>query len=357
MIPIFFIRSSAVVSAAVLFALAGLLCVPAAARADDSLTLIAGAQQTAFFEVLEYVAEDAGFFKELHLHVDVQFAGNPGSAAQLVASGKGDVCSISTEPIIQGYDKGLRLQAFFSRDPQYLWVLAVLADSPIRTLSDFKGATLGEYSPGSPAELSTNAMLQGAGLKKSDTSYLVIGGGAQAISALNDKKVAGAAFPYPELAIYEAVAGLKFRFFWNPLLKDIGDVAFAATPATIQNKSEALKHFSRAMAEASILIRENPQLAARYFVHGVGGKPTDDALQSETRLLQISQDQLPASDPNSKTIGLMGARGLGVYSAWMADAGMTAHVVPVSAIVTDAFIPYANDFDHRALIAKVKAMH
>jgi NitT/TauT family transport system substrate-binding protein len=330
---------------------------PAQAQADDSLTLIAGAQQTAFFEILEYVAEDAGFFKEEHLHVDVQFVGNPGSAAQLVASGKGDVCSISTEPIIQGYDKGLRLQAFFSRDPQYLWVLAVLADSPIHTLGDFKGTTLGEYSPGSPAEISTNAMLQGAGLKKSDVGYIVIGGGAQAISALIDKKVAGAAFPYPELAIYEANAGQKYRFFWNPILKDIGDVAFAARPDTIQTKADALRRFSRALAEAAILIRENPQVAARYFLQSAGLKVTDEALGNEVRLLDLSQDQLPGTNPTSKQIGLMSSLGMGVYAKWMADNGMTAHVVPAADIVTDQFIAYANDFDHRALIAKVKALH
>ena len=328
---------------------------PAQAQADDSLTLIAGAQQTAFFEILEYVAEDAGFFKEEHLHVDVQFVGNPGSAAQLVASGKGDVCSISTEPIIQGYDKGLRLQAFFSRDPQYLWVLAVLADSPIHTLGDFKGTTLGEYSPGSPAEISTNAMLQGAGLKKSDVGYIVIGGGAQAISALIDKKVAGAAFPYPELAIYEANAGQKYRFFWNPILKDISDVGFCATPATIENKADALRRFSRAMAEASIFIRENPAVAARDFLHGAGVQATPDALRNEIRLLEVGQGILPGVDPASTTIGALGTRSADVLTKWMNDNGMTAHVVPASAVVTDRFIAYANDFDHRALIARAKA--
>jgi NitT/TauT family transport system substrate-binding protein len=337
-------------------ALVALCYAPKPAVADDTLTLIAGAQQTAFFEVLEYVAEGAGFFKEQGLTVNVQFAGNPGNAAQLVAGGKGDICSLALEPVIQGYEKGLRLTAFFSRDPQYEWVLATLADSPIKTLADFKGATLGEYSPGSPAELSTNATLEGAGLKKSDVTYEVIGGGAQAIAALTNHKVAGVAFPNPELAIYKSVAGLKFRYFWNPILKDIGDVGFAATPATIQTKADALKRFSRAMAESAILIRENPELAARYFVHGSGTKETPEAIAAETNLLKLSQDQLPGIDPNSKHIGLMGVRGLGVLTSWLNDNGLTSKVVPVSAISTDAFIAYANDFDHKAFIARVKAM-
>lgn len=339
------------------FALAALIAAPAPARADDSLTLIAGASQTAFFEVLEYVAEDAGFFKEQHLHVDVQFANNPGNAAQLVASGKGDIVSTSLEPVIQGYDKGLRLTAFFNRNPQYQWVLAVLADSPIRTLAQFKGATIGEYTPSSPGEYSTNATLRGAGLNAGDYSYTVIGSGAQAISALTGNKVAGAAFPYAELLTYEVAANLKYRFFWNPILKGIADVGFCATPATIQNKADALKRYSRAMVESSILIRENPQLAARYFLQGAGVSVTDEALRNETRLLEVGAGILPGADPTSTKIGAMGTLGANVLTKWMADNGMTTHVIPPAAVVTDQFIEFANDFDHRALIARVKAMH
>jgi NitT/TauT family transport system substrate-binding protein len=341
--------------------LAVVLAAPPPVRAqtpvpEESLSLIAGAQQTAFFEVLEDVAENAGFFKEQHLHVDVQYAGNPANASQLVASGKGDIVSTSLEPLIQGYDKGLRLTAFFNRNPQYQWVLAVLADSPIRTLADFKGTTLGEYAPGSAAEFSTNAMLRGAGLRSGDVNYIVIGGGAQAIEALNTRRVAGAAFPYAELAIYEVVAGMKFRFFWNPLLRDISDVGFCATPATIQTKADALRRFTRAIAEASVLIRVNPSLAARYFLEGAGMKQTDEALSNETKLLITAGAQLPGADPTSKTIGALGTRNASVLAKWMADNGMAAHVVPATAIVTDQFIPYANDFDHKALIARVKAM-
>jgi hypothetical protein len=46
-----------------------------------------------------------------------------------------------------------------------------------------------------------------------------------------------------------------------------------------------------------------------------------------------------------------------VLTKFMADNGLTTSVVPASAIVTDQFIDYANDFDHKAFIAKAKAVH
>ena len=38
------------------------------------------------------------------------------------------------------------------------------------------------------------------------------------------------------------------------------------------------------------------------------------------------------------------------------DYGMTASLVRASAIVTDGFIPYANDFDHKAVITLEQSM-
>jgi NitT/TauT family transport system substrate-binding protein len=345
-------RRIALAAAVLLAALAG----ARPALADDTLTVVSGSVVSGAFEVLGLVAERAGFYKEQHLDVVAQYTGNAAIAAQLVASGKADVCSVNIGPILSGYEKGLRLVAFFSRDPHYLSVLAVLADSPIRTLADFKGATLGEYSAGSAAEIAADSELSGAGLKRSDYTYIPIGSGPQAVLALTSKKVAGVAFPYPELANYEVVAGVKFRYFWHPILKDIPNDAYAATPATIATKGDLLQRFARANVEAALLIRENPQLAARYFIEGTGAKLTPDALDRETRLLVLLREHLPATDPASTKIGGLPVLAMDVFTRWSAANGLTKQVVPVQAVVTDRFIPYANAFDHQAFISRVAAM-
>jgi NitT/TauT family transport system substrate-binding protein len=337
-------------------ALAAFVALPRPAVADDALTVVGGSTATGFFEVLDLVAQQAGFFKDEHLTVDKQYSGNSSVAAQLVASSKADIGSFALEPVLSGYSKGLRLTAFFSRDPSYFQVLAVLDSSPIKTLADFKGTTIGEYTVGSAAEVPANSELLGAGVKRSDYTYIPIGAGAQAISALTSGKVAGAAFPYPELATYEAFAGLKFRYFWHPLLKDIGDDAFVASPDTIQNKPDVLRRFSRAIVKAAILVRENPQLAAKYFVQGSGGKVSDEEIAKQARLLSLSQGMLAGYDPMSNKIGALPLRGIEVLTKFMYDGGLTPQLVPAAAIVTNQFIPYANDFDHQAFIAQAKLM-
>ena len=332
------------------------LAVRGPASADDTLTVIGGSNPAAFFEVIDDVAEAGGYFKQQHLTVTKAYAGAASTCAQLVASGKGDVCSLSVEPLLQGYERGLRLQMFFARDPRYDYVIGVLPDSPIRTLADFRGKVLGETNVGSAVEPAVISMLQGAGLKRGDYTFVSTGSGPQGLSAFLNKKVDALAFPSVELQAYEVWANLKLRFFYHPILKDIGNVGFAATPAVIAAKGDALKRYCRAMAEAAIVIRENPTVAARDFLLVSGQKVTPDAVAQEARVLEESQADLAGVDPASKRIGALSLQGLGVYSTFFHDYGLASEVVPVASIATNQFIDYANDFDHQAFIAQAKQL-
>jgi len=101
----------------------------------------------------------------------------------------------------------------------------------------------------------------------------------------------------------------------------------------------------------------NPDQAAKDFVMSSGMKVTDEAIAHEATLLRNSMELLPAYNPMSKRIGELPVRNMRVLTKFMADNGLTTSVVPASAIVTDQFIDYANDFDHKAFIAKAKAVH
>jgi NitT/TauT family transport system substrate-binding protein len=329
---------------------------PRPASADDTLNVIGASFSSAFFEVLDHVAVRAGFFNEEHLNVQKTYIFAASSAAQLVATGKADVVSCSFEPVLVGYEKGLRLQYFFQSDPEYVYALAVLQDSPIKALGDFKGKDIGEISAGSGAEVGTRSMLSGAGLNRNDYSFVAIGSGAPALTALAQNKVAGAAVSLVELSVETVVGGAKFRIFRHPILKNIGTYGFAATPATIRNKGDQLKRYARALVKAALLTRVNPQLAARYFLLDSGQKVTPEALQNEVQILTLSQDDLAAADPENQKIGAFSLRDTEVYARFFADNGLTSQPVPAAAIVTNEFIDYANDFDHKAFIARVKRM-
>lgn len=321
---------------------------PRAARADDTLTLIAGNPTPGFFDTLELVAEGAGFYKNEHLAVSKQYSINQSTATQLVATGKADVLTTSVEPVLTGYEKGIRLQFFLSRQPHYSYVLAVLDGSPIRTLAGFSGAVLGEGNPGSAAEIAAASILGGAGLKRGDFSFLPIGVGAAGLSAITGKRIDAVAFPVLEI-VRDSVAGnLTFRTWRHPILKDVANVGFAATPETMRTKADVLKRFSRAIVEAAIFVRANPDAAARLYLAGSGQKVTPESVAQTAHMYRLLKDDLLAANPLDKRIGAISGKNLQLYSQYMVDYGFAHEVAPASALATDAFVAYANDFDHNA---------
>jgi NitT/TauT family transport system substrate-binding protein len=363
--PDLFARRSFLLSnVAVIFgrALAALTCAvlafawaSAPAAADDALNILGGSAAPTMLDVPDLVAQGLGLFKQEHLDINKQFVGTAFTCTQLLATGKGDVCSASMEPVISGYEKGVRLTFFYNRDPLYDYALAVLSTSPIKTLGDFKGMTLGEYTTGSAAEITANNQLSGAGLRKSDYSYIPVGGGAQGLLALTSGKVNGFAMPDAEMAMDGVIGNVKFHIFRDPILSDVPNVGYMASPATIASKADLLKRYTRAMVKADLFVHYNPAVAARYFLQQSNQKVTPDSLALITKQIEAYENSLPAADPSSKRIGYFPVNGVAIYTKFMLADGLAHVLVPANELVTNQFIAYANDFDKKAYIAWVKA--
>jgi NitT/TauT family transport system substrate-binding protein len=340
-----------------LVAAIALATLPRPAVADDTIVVAAGFPSG--IDAVENVALNAGIYKAEHLSVDKEYTNGAATCAQLAATGKVDICATSIEPTILGYDKGLHLIAFFSRVHAYVYELVALAGGPIRTLADFKGTDIGEPNPNASTEIMTNDMLAGAGLKRSDYDYLPVGIGPQALSALTTHRIAGYTITSMDRVTAETVSHLKFRVFQDPILQDIPNSAFVVSPATLAARADALERYARANVKAALLIRENPQVAARYAVMGPQGTApvTPEGVQAETDQLNELQGILAGADPANPRIGYLPLNGLQLYDQFFYTAGLTKEVVPASALVTNAFIHFANDFDKKAWIAEVKHMH
>jgi NitT/TauT family transport system substrate-binding protein len=316
--------------------------------ADDALTILDGGPGANIYDTLRFVAQGMGYFKQQHVSIDETYTSNSLTAAQLVATGKGDILASTIEPILEGYEKGLRFQVFYTRSSHYAYVLAVLDASPIHNLADFKGATIGEIGVNSGAEVATNSMLAGAGLKRSDYAYLPIGAGAQALQAIVAGRVAGVAFPYDLLAQYEIAGSVKFRFFRHPIL-EAGNSVYAASPATIAVKADVIARFARAITEAAVYTHYHPREAAQMYLDGAGIKPTEKALHDQEELIVLCKDYIAGADPGNKRIGYTSPLDTLLYSRILVGAGMATQVVPADAVVTNQFVPYANAIDRKAL--------
>jgi NitT/TauT family transport system substrate-binding protein len=328
------------------------------ALADDALSVVLGAHTPALMNTLNIVAEGGGFYRDQHLRVSKVLVNGALEAAQMCSGGQGDICPIGIEPLLTNYSDGIRLKMFLSRASKFGYVIAVPEDSPIRTLSDFKGRSIGVHviTAAASGVFTTQSALSVAGLKPTDYTLVPIGYENQAADAIASGKVAGAAFPYYEF-IPLMVAGRKFRIFYHPTFKDVPNAGYAASPAVMAAKGDALRRFSRAIVEASLLIHYNATAAARLLLAADGKPFTDQDLLRKTAELNAWQSDLPASDPDSRRIGALSLVGMQRYIQLLADAGVIASAIPASEVVTEDYVAFANDFDHATVRTRAASLH
>lgn len=334
-----------------------LLLAQAPAQAAESLTVAREANTPPLMNALNLIAQGAGYYKEADLTVTAYLTHGPGSREALLAcaSGKADICPVGIEPVIGLHAEGIPLKMFLSRASKFGYVIAVPQDSPIKTLTDFKGKTLGVHSASGVAGVAaTIASLSGVGLTSGDYKIVTIGMQGQAMDLLASGKADAAALPLYELIPF-MVAGTKLRIMRHPTLGEFSNAGYAATPQEMASKGDALKRFSRAIVKAALLIRYNPQAAARALLTA-DGKPVDEeSLKAKTAQLVAWQEDLPASDPDNKRIGEMSMSGMQAYINLLADSGAIKAAIPVSEVVTDEYVSFANDFDRKAFERSAKA--
>src|SRR5882757_4734140 len=91
---------------------------------SKSLVLQVGSQVPSVSTLLIYIAEKAGFLATEDLDFDVRYTANAPTAMQLVAAGNADVGVLTAEPLILGYDKGLRGKMFFAQQKPLNYYIA-----------------------------------------------------------------------------------------------------------------------------------------------------------------------------------------------------------------------------------------
>ena len=320
------------------------------------LSIVLGKPKLSLMDTLYLVAKGAGFYDEEKLVVSTVRVGGAKEATEVCARGDGDFCPMGSEVILTGYEQGIHLQLFLARERRFTYVICVPEESPIATLADFKGGSIGVHiiGPGGAGQVAVESMMASVGLGKDDYAFVPIGYEHEAWNAVLSGRVAGAAFPsYDHIPL--RADGVKMRIFTHPVLENVVNGGYAASPATLQAKGDAIGRYSRAVAKAAFFIHYNPAVAARYVYEAYGAPFTAADVLHKTRELTLWQDALPAADPQSRQIGAISPAGLQRYIDLLASYGVLRASIPAAEVVTDRFIAAANDFDRAALKERAEA--
>jgi NitT/TauT family transport system substrate-binding protein len=315
------------------------------ALADDALSVILGDKTPPLMNSLNLIAQGAGFYREQHLQVTTILVDGTDKVMDACISGSADICPIGIEAAITAHGQGKQLKMFLTRASKFGYVLTALEDSPIRSLADFRGKTIGVHTlTGASPVLTTRSALATVGLAPMDYTLVGIGMSDSAASAIASGKVQAAALPLYELIPY-IVGGMKLRVWHHPTLGSAANAGYLAAPSVLAAKHDAIGRFSRAIVEASLLIHYHPDRAANAMLTAVGKPFTPEDVQRRTAELNAWQDDLPAADPDSRQIGAPSLPVMQRYLQLLKDAGAVSTLIPVADVATDEFVAFANDLD------------
>ena len=131
-----------------------------------------------------------GYWRQEGLDVDVFLARGSLQAIQLLIAGQADVVQINSWPLVQAATNNGILIRDLMLNTVIDWQLVVPQDSPIKTVRDFKGKTIG--TSGLPGMAFLKSYLKAGGLDPDrDVQIVPTGAGMLAGQALANKKVQG----------------------------------------------------------------------------------------------------------------------------------------------------------------------
>ncbi len=299
-----------------------------------------------------------GYYKEENLDVSYNLSAGLTASLQAVQTGSSPVGVTNPELVMQTREQGGSVIAFFTMRRAGGVAVAVLPDSPIKTLADLKGKTIGGVSWGGGGALYLTKVLADLKIGMGDYSRVVTGNGAAAAAALRSGQVDAVTLWDSAFATIEN-AGVKMRYIDITGQEKLGSNVFTTTDAYLKANPETLAKFCRAVAKSYYFARTNPEAATKIFldVNPTMKAPTQSAEAALRDNLHIFKAYLDGATNNMSIDGRMGEFDAEVWNftqAFYKLSGMLKSDQPASASYTTQFLDKCNDFDRAKVAAAAK---
>jgi NitT/TauT family transport system substrate-binding protein len=306
------------------------------------------------------VAKEKGYFESEGYDVSLLAVGGSNEAALQVSAGNAEVGAASPGEAIIGIQSGqLKIRYYYDMYYANIWSVAVLPESPIKSLADLKDKKLGVQSMGSAGTTFAKAFVKEAGLDpQKDISFLPIGLGAQAVTSVRQKLVDGVIFWDAALAKL-AFSGLKLREVPAPeRLRTLPDVGLLTRTDMIEKNPKMLVGIARALAKGYDFSMANPEAAVlvTWKSYPEARSKNPDPAQAIAEGIAVNQGRLAIW--NSQKIGAK--HGLFVEADWqgllqfLKDQGAMPDTPPIDRVFTNQFIDQINSYDRAGIIADAK---
>jgi NitT/TauT family transport system substrate-binding protein len=274
---------------------------------------------------LFFAAKELGYYQAANLDVDIQtFRGGP-AALEALSAGAVDLCSILPTAAALAQQKGVkeRIVALYAPPRPVGWYIMVPAASPIKSMADLNGKTIGVTQIGSLTDFWVQKVAAGANVK---VTSVPLGGGVEA--GLRAKQV-DAAILWP-LGSYKGLVSGDLRAVSDleAALPPTVSEGVAATQDMIDRRSDVLKRWLAATSKALDYMKTHEAWTEAFLKKYFDDSNADDkaiAMVYKNFIMKINTDGIMRPDWEKTSLESMAAN----TAMPKADQVFTQQFVPV----------------------------
>lgn len=304
------------------------------------------------------VAQEAGYMKQEGLQLQIVPLGSNTAATGAVLNGSADIAvgvpSYQIPIVAKG--QSLDMVNFFEYTYPFKWAVAVLKNSPYKTLADLKGKTIGVQSFGVSDYTVGQKLFQLAGVNPTtQIHWLATGDLALAAHALASGEVAAEVTYDTTLGSWDALNEVSYRTLPLPAgVPLVGGLYLSTTKQDLQTKKQEMTGFARALAKANYFTMANPLAAAQMFyqLYPQTLPPNKTLAQAAQALVITTARRRQEFNPDTKGEP-MGWINPQEWVREVAFAGATGKANPTT-FYTDSLIPQIDNFSVSAIQAQAK---
>jgi NitT/TauT family transport system substrate-binding protein len=308
--------------------------------------------------------KELGLFKEEGLDYEVVSMQGTFPVVQQILSGGFDTGYVGVETVVNALQPGanhIPLRFVFNYTRQSIWEIVVPEDSPIKTLTDLKGKTIGIAGPTFGNVPVTKAALGSVGLKPDQYTLFTVGTGGPAFRALKTGQV-DALNLWDTMHATLRASGFKLREINFPAEFD-GNPShgFAVTENLIKTKPEFIARFGRAIAKSIVACDANIKECIRSFWRSYPAQkpqgPENEAMAKEEAILSARLKKLLYFKPGEQPLlgGFTDDQWKSIIQSLKLGGMITVSDLPMDKLYTNRFVADFNKFDRADVIKRAKA--
>jgi NitT/TauT family transport system substrate-binding protein len=315
-----------------------------------------------------YAAIKLGYFKAEDIEIESMNFQGASILLPQVANKTITIGFPGPDPLILSNQPGrdpLPLKFFYNAARESIWEFLVPTDSPIKTLADLKGKTIGVGALANANVPITRAMLKEIGLEMTrDYSFLPIGVGAPAFRATMNKEVDTYNTFDTNIAAFENTGAEFRRLPQESRYMALFSNGYVTHVDTIKEKPRLLAGFGRALAKGTIVCEVNPDFCVRNFYSYLPGlKPSG---VSDEQALAMGRHILASRMKGYLAFPAGQPRRFGEYSekswkdfvaALYAGGELKSPDIDVSNLYTNEFVSEFNNFDLKSVEEQARQLN